>query len=190
MNPNTFGIVAAVFYNGSESLGTELFAPLLKLRVLANTTQNRPYWTINTLFNEDLRSGLRRSMKGSAFSAPLDLEYAKKLLDSFRCLIFKIPDAFMSIMVFEFLPYHKINSVKQQSMAFANRGSYGNLLWIMGWSQAEHDDAIRQWVGEMSSKAKARFDVSRPKGDYFSGEEDGNWIFSFPLLKHPGISLK
>jgi hypothetical protein len=128
LTPNTFAIVAAVFYNGPEPLGTALFDPLLKLQLLANSTQNRSYWSMNTLLNEDLRSGQRRSMKGSAFFAPLDLEFAKQCLHDFRGLISEIPDAESSIMVFEFLPFHKVISIPQNATAFSNRGAYGNLL--------------------------------------------------------------
>ena len=138
---------------------------------------------MNTLFNEDLRPGHRRSMKGSAFFAPLDIEFVKSLLNYFRVLIFDIPDAFMSIMVFEFLPYHKITSVKQEAMAFANRGAYGNLLWIMGWSQAESDSTIREWVGAMSSKARIEFEKGQPLEDHFDlVKENGRRRFSFPKV--------
>ena len=181
LTPDTFGIVAAVFYNGPEPDGTALFGPLLKLRLLANTAQNRPYWTMNTLFNEDLRSGHRRSMKGSAFFAPLDLGFARTLLNDFRLLILQVPDAFMSIMVFEFLPYRKITGVEGDAMAFANRGSYGNLLWIMGWSQAFNDDRIRQWVRNMSANARVEVDRVRASLTYFDlFKLNGRLRFSFP----------
>jgi hypothetical protein len=116
-------------------MGQALFAPLLRLHLLADSTYSRPYSSMNTLFNDDLRAGHRRSMKGSAFIAPLDIKFARKCLLDFRNLIEQTPDAFMSIMVFEFLPFKKIISVSQTDTAFANRGAYGNVLWIMGWTK-------------------------------------------------------
>ncbi|KAE9380283.1 FAD-binding domain-containing protein [Stipitochalara longipes BDJ] len=150
LTPNNFSIVAAVFYSGPEPLGTALFYPLLKLQLLANSTKNCPCWTMNTLF-DDLESGHCRSMKGFAFFVSLDLGFAKLCLNYFPVLISEIPDALMSIMVFEFFPFHKIISVKQDSAVFSNRGAYGNLLWIMSWTQVKHNEYVRQWtrgVGE------------------------------------------
>jgi len=71
-------------------------------------------------------------MKAQQFISPLDLKFAKTCFEDFRNLIQKIPDASMSIMVFEFLPFWKLFSFPQDCTAFANRGAYGNLLWIMG----------------------------------------------------------
>jgi len=89
-------------------------------------------WTMNALLNEDLKAGPRRSMKGSAFISPLDLKFAKTCFEDFRNLIQKIPDASMSIMVFEFLPFWKLFSFLRTVRHLQNRGAYGNLLWIMG----------------------------------------------------------
>lgn len=150
--------MAAVFYNGPEPLAIALFEPLLKLKLLANSTQNRAYWTMNTLLNDDLRAGHRRSMKGSAFSFPLDYQFVKDCLQDFSDLIQQTPDAFMSIMVFEFFPYKKICSVIQGHTAFANRGAYGNLLWICGWTKEENDEEIRQWTRDQSDKARGEFE--------------------------------
>lgn len=161
LSANTFCIIAAVFYNGPEPLATDLFSGLIGLKLHENFTGNRLYWTMNTLLNEDLKAGPRRSMKGSAFISPLDLKFAKTCLEDLRNLIQKIPDASMSIMVFEFLPFWKLFSFSQDCTAFANRGAYGNLLWIMGWTQADHDKEIRQWTQDMSSKSRQEFEKSR-----------------------------
>ena len=112
---------------------------------------------MNTLFNDDFRAGHRRSMKGSAFIAPLNLNFAFECFQDFRDLIRQTPDAFMSLMVFEFFPFEKIISVAQTDTSFANRGAYGNILWIMGWTKAENDAGIRAWTRAMSEKAHEEF---------------------------------
>ena len=76
--PDTFGIVAVVFYEGMEQMGQALFVPLLNLQLLVNSTCSRSYSSMNTLFNDDLKAGHRRSMRGSAFLTPLDYTFARK----------------------------------------------------------------------------------------------------------------
>jgi hypothetical protein len=158
ISPGTFGIVAVVFYKGMEEMGQALFAPLLNLQLLANSTCSRPYSSMNTLFNNDLKSGHRRSMKGSAFLTPLDYTFAQKCLAEFQDFIKQTPDASMSVMVFEVFPFKKIVSVSQTDTAFANRGAYGNILWMMGYTKPEHDQEIREWTRDQSKKAHEQFE--------------------------------
>jgi hypothetical protein len=116
---------------------------------------------MNSLFNADFMAGHRRSMKGSAFIAPLDLKFAQRCLQEFGEFLQKTPDALMSIMVFEFFPFKKIIQVPQTDTAFANRGAYGNMLWIMGWTKEEHDEECRQWTRFMSREAHLEFERRR-----------------------------
>jgi hypothetical protein len=175
LSPTSFGIVAAVFYNGVELTARVIFAKLLDLRILANSTYSRPYSSMNTLFNDDLRAGHRRSMKGSAFIAPLDLNFARECFQDFRDLIRETPDAFMSLMVFEFFPFGKIISVSQHDTAFANRGAYGNMLWIMGWMKEENDEGIRAWTRAMSEKAHEQFQIRKKTLKKDGVTEFGKW---------------
>jgi len=123
---------------------------------------------MNSLFNADLEAGLRRSMKGSAFIAPLELSFAQKCLQEFQNFVRKTPDAFRSIMVFEYFPFNKIIEVDQTDTAFANRGAHGNMLWIMGWTKEEHDEECRQWTRHMSWEAHQEFECRKS-----TLEEDG-----------------
>jgi len=97
-----------------------------------------PYAAINGVLEQDVKAGFRRSMKGSAFMAPLDYEFSTRVLEDFANLVKRIPDAAISIVVFEFTPYKKIIRVPQRGTAFANRGAYGNMLWIMGCKAYSH----------------------------------------------------
>jgi hypothetical protein len=64
----------------------------------------------------------------------------------------------MSVMVFEVFPFKKIVSVSQTDTAFANRGGYGNILWMMGYTKPEHDQEIREWTRDQSKKAHEQFE--------------------------------
>ena len=97
ISPDTFGIVAVVFYKGMEQSGQVLFAPLLNLLLFANSTGSRPYSSMNTLSNDGLKAGHRRSMRGSAFLTLLDYTFARKCLAEFQDFINRTPDASMSV---------------------------------------------------------------------------------------------
>jgi hypothetical protein len=73
-------IVAALFYNGSDAKARAVYGSLLDIDgILVNTTAVMTYAVSNTFLNSGLGHGLRRSMKGSAFRAPLDLGFAQSV---------------------------------------------------------------------------------------------------------------
>jgi hypothetical protein len=71
----------------------------------------------------------------------------------FQDFIKRTPDASMSVMVFEVFPFKKIVRVSQTDTAFANRGAYGNVLWMMGYTKPEPDQEIREWTRDQPKKA-------------------------------------
>ncbi len=50
--------------------------------------------------------------------------------------------------------------VPQTATAFANRGAYGNLLFIVTWTK-ENDEECRYWARDMSTKAHNGWKQSR-----------------------------
>lgn len=64
-------------------------------------------------------------------------------------------DAALSVILLEYVSYHKILEVPQEAMAFANRGAYGNLLFGPGWTNPENDKACREWTRVMAAKSGA-----------------------------------
>jgi hypothetical protein len=97
-------------------------------------------------------------MKGSAFLAPLTLSFAESIFADFEAFITRVPDAGMTVVLFEFVPFHKVLSVPQDAMAFANRGAYGNLMFGPGWNDPANDEACREWTRVMARKARAELE--------------------------------
>jgi hypothetical protein len=87
-----------------------------------------PYSSANTMLNAAMGPGLRRTMKGSAFIAPLDAKYATNIFNDFVEFFTQNPDAIHSVVLWESVPFGKILEVPQTATSFANRGAYGNLL--------------------------------------------------------------
>jgi hypothetical protein len=150
-------IIVVLFYNGNESDAQSLYEPFLKMNASSSNISMIPYPQMNSILNEGLEHGLRRSMKGSACIYPLDLHLAETILGDFEEFVAKVPDADRSLIVFEFIPFERIVSVAQTATAFGNRGAYGNILFAMGWTKEEHDMECREWTRIMSSKTKEHF---------------------------------
>jgi hypothetical protein len=163
-------LMVAVFYNGGEEEAREFYKPLLRLGPLVNTTKAMRYPEMNAMMNHAMEPGIRRryvfhsrqfikivrpcSFKGSAFLAPLNLEFAQGIFEDFASFLENTPDAAMSVILFEFVPFHKIQSIEQSATAYANRGAYGNLAFVLGWHDAANDDKVREWARMIAGKAR------------------------------------
>jgi hypothetical protein len=73
-------LVTAMFYNGSDIEARAVYGPLLDMdQILVNTTSTMSYATSNNFLNAGFAHGIRRSMKGSAFRAPLELGFVQSV---------------------------------------------------------------------------------------------------------------
>ncbi|KUJ07010.1 FAD-binding domain-containing protein [Mollisia scopiformis] len=147
-------ILALVWFNGSADEAEKYYKSLLDLGPLVNTAKEIPYSESNTLANGPSAHGLRRTMKGSAFLAPLELSFADTIWDEYIAFIEKVPDAQETLVMFEFVPFKKILAVPQTATAFANRGAYGNILLQPTWRDKVNDGVCREWTRAVSRMAR------------------------------------
>jgi hypothetical protein len=145
-------IMTILGFNGRSTEALEFYAPLLSLPTLVNTTSSMAYPQMNTMLNEGLGPGLRRTMKGSAFKPPFSLAQAESFFSDFETFREEVPDAVATVILLEFVSFHKIVEKKQTEMAFANRGAYGNIVFAPGWTSEEFDGLCREWSREMGRK--------------------------------------
>jgi FAD binding domain len=157
-------VMVVLFYNGTEEQGKAYYEPVLRLGPLADMTSVIPFAKTNEMLNEAMFHGLRRSMKGSAFMGPVNTKFAEEIFDDYEAFIAQVPDAIMTVVAWEFMPYNKILEVPQTATAFANRGAYGNLLFGPGWTDPKNDTACREWTRVMSKKSKAELEKAKAKG--------------------------
>ncbi|KAK9233945.1 hypothetical protein V1525DRAFT_391934 [Lipomyces kononenkoae] len=64
------GIVAAVFYDGAVTDALRVFATLLSLEPIMNTTTEMPYSMVNGMLNPLVEPGHRRGLHAASFFAP------------------------------------------------------------------------------------------------------------------------
>ncbi|KAK0120023.1 hypothetical protein ONS95_011438 [Cadophora gregata] len=102
-----------------------------------------PYSAMNAYMNDSLSHGFRRSMKGSAFMVPLNFSTVKTILDEFTDFVSDHKDADTSTALIEYYPFKNPIKIPQTATAFSNRGAYGNLVFVMTWTNEELDDVCR-----------------------------------------------
>lgn len=156
-------IMVISFFDGPEDEAKTFFEPVLSLGSLLDLTAPMPYSSANTMINDGMPHGFRRSMKGSAFIAPLDPKFAASLLQDYEDFLTAVPNAMHSALLFEYVPFNKVITVPQIATSFTNRGAYGNILFAPGWTLPEHDNACREWTRVMY--AKTRDEMLRQKAE-------------------------
>lgn len=136
-------LIAILFYNGQEDVAKSFYDIPLQMESTVLKMGEIPYPAMNAYLNDSLGHGLRRSMKGSAFMFPLKLDTVKTLHEEFTEFVSDNKDAAMSTALIEYYPYKNLIKVQQTDTAFANRGAYGNLLYVMTWTEEKLDDVCR-----------------------------------------------
>ncbi|KAJ6032165.1 hypothetical protein N7540_002897 [Penicillium herquei] len=149
-------LTVTMFYPGGKEGAEALFAPLLALEHVANTTGEKPYTEANGILTPKVPWGIRRQYHGVAFATPLRADFVKSLGEDLAELRSQIsPDAAPSMIMLEMTHREKMGSVPVNSMAFAGRQLHQVCFVVAQWSVQEHDALARQWV----SKTAAKFDV-------------------------------
>jgi hypothetical protein len=150
-------ILTLVFFDGTEGEAKKFYEPLLSLEPLANMTRMTPYPSVNTLLNGALAPGSRRSMKTSATMFPIHPEFASSLFEALEDLLHRVSDAVLTLIILEYWPFRKSIEVSQTATSFTNRGAFGNILFLPGWTDPRQDDECRSWARDLNEKARAEY---------------------------------
>lgn len=76
-------IVSLLLYNGPSIAAEAFFAPLLALKSIWNETHEMPYPKMNTILGWFVAPGTRKSISGTTFTLPLDLQLMQEVHDDF-----------------------------------------------------------------------------------------------------------
>lgn len=140
------GLLAVVFYNGTQQKGENVFRPLLDLEPLGNTTGTLSYTELNLMFNKVPRGPNDRHLFGGAnFTIPLSAADGHDICDLHWKTISRPENANLagSTMTFEYHPIHKIRQVELEDSAFGNRGQFASVCVTMNWTDASKDMEAR-----------------------------------------------
>ncbi|KAH7410825.1 hypothetical protein BKA64DRAFT_364711 [Cadophora sp. MPI-SDFR-AT-0126] len=150
-------IVAVCFYKGQEAMGKSFYDDLFHLNPTVLKMGAIPYSAMNAYQNDIVHHGLRRSMKGSAFMVPLSLGRIKAIQEEFIEFVSDQKDADMSAALIEYYPFKNLIRIPQTATAFANRGAYSNLVFIITWTKEELDDICRGKARRWTSMVQEEF---------------------------------
>lgn len=149
-------LLAVVIYFGTESEAKSVYKGLYDAGPVVDTTAMVPYAVTNTLLAPPI--GLRASMKGTAFTMPIRLPFAQKLLDEYTAFTAGNDDTGISLVLWEcYDPAAVVANMDEGS--FANRGWHLNGMVCPIWSKSENDAACRQWARDMTALFKAELEA-------------------------------
>ncbi|KAJ5453915.1 FAD-binding domain-containing protein [Penicillium daleae] len=157
-------IVALLLYNEPSIAAEAFFAPLLALKSIRNETHEMPYPKMNTILGWFVAPGTRKSISGTTFTPPLDLQLMQEVHDDFDKFTRTYPRVEGSAVVFELIPYTCVNQISFDATAYANRGQYHNVMFIFRWYDQELDMKMVNLERAMTSKTRDRAGVVRIAG--------------------------
>jgi FAD/FMN-containing dehydrogenase len=157
--PRSTVIVALLFYNGPSTAAEAFFAPLLALESIQNETHEMPYPKMNTILGRFVAPGTRKSVSGTTVALPLDLQLMQEVHDDFDKFIRTYPRVEGSAVVFELIPYTRVNQIPVDATAYANRGQYHNVMCIFHWYDQELDTKMVKLERTMTRKIRDRAGV-------------------------------
>ncbi|KAK7991449.1 FAD binding domain-containing protein [Apiospora saccharicola] len=153
-------VAGTMFFNGPQEAAEALYAPLLKLDSIMNTTAAIPYPVANTFPNPKAPPGKRYLFSGANFVPPLDLAFVQKVSDRFHAALAPEGNREIragSMVAFELIPHGKISAVDGAATAFAGRdGKAFNIIINMAWHSPEKDGEARRICSELTHFLKDR----------------------------------
>lgn len=164
-DPLSTVIVALLFYNGPRTAGEAFFAPLLALESIQNETHEMPYPEINTILGQFVAPGTRKSISGTTFALPLDLQLVQEVHDDFAKFIKTYPRVEGSAVIFELIPYTRVTQIPVDATAYANRGPYHNIAYIFRWYDQELDAKMASLEHAMIRRISERAGVAGIAGE-------------------------
>ena len=135
-------IVVLLFYQGSRAEGESFFGDLLSIDAAVKKTDMMSYVDLHTLANIEPTPEGRKNIGGTAVKFPLALEQYLAVYDHFDHILKSYPEIRESTIVFELLPYAKVEAIPLDATASTNRGPYYNVGLIFCWRNPGLDRRI------------------------------------------------
>ncbi|CAI6336957.1 unnamed protein product [Periconia digitata] len=170
-------LLTQLFHNGTVDEAKALFAPLFALDPIANMTASIPYKTVNSLLNPTAGFDGRKQFGGGAFKLPLSIDLVQSLVDKLFAFINARKGMEESLLLFETVPYREVVKVKNDAMAFSNRGEYYNLAIMMKWHDEGMDAEVRNFVRDLAKGAGLAEGAVRKDGEEVKDGVDGVGIY-------------
>ncbi|KAM6505372.1 hypothetical protein FSOLCH5_014592 [Fusarium solani] len=170
-------LAVVVMFNGTEEEGREAFKAFYDIGPVMESVKWVPYDIANQILSAT--PGYRVSMKGAAWTLPLQAGLLQELIDSYAAFTEAIPDMENSMILLEcYDPYVVATRATNSDTSFANRGWHMNASIQPSWTKQEFDAEGRQWARDTTELFEKWFEkAGRPSrsGDYGSVLAYGNY---------------
>ena len=167
--------ITTVFYNGAKEEAEKLFAPLIALNPIKNTTAEMPYCKMNGVMNHAVDYGGRKLSKGASFVTPLRPSFVRDLVDELRHFHHEVEGTRKTILLFEFFNTAQWCKIPKTAMSFANRGNHQNAMIGPFWSDEASDSACRRWARHMAQQFNTELELVRKERGLEEIGEYGNY---------------
>lgn len=153
-------IVTPFYRDDDEKAAKAFFERLLDAEPIMEHTWLMPMGRVNTLMNDSSIHGLRRLMGGGNVAMPIDASAFQDTANLFWTF-FETSDraakglkSGQSALAIEFFPTGKLQSVKLEETAYANRGAYYDAVTIFGWEGEALDEEVRMFNREFVRRVR------------------------------------
>jgi len=153
--------VALLF--GPETEAREYFSDLFAIGPLMEKVAELSYEKLNSLLNEVMTYGRRKSMGGSAFKLPLDYAFVQSVQDKWMQFTSQsgIPETFV---IWEVYPNKKVQEVPLTDMSFANRGNFYNVGFVAKYDEESLDSTAKDFIMTTSRYIRENSGLKSEKG--------------------------
>ncbi|GJJ09902.1 hypothetical protein Clacol_004126 [Clathrus columnatus] len=136
------GIMAILFYNGSEKEGRQRFKPLLDIGPAVDLAKEIPYEQLNGMLNQAANAhGRRYYMTGTSLKSSISahatevfrrtVEFTEKHPTNASLAPYEV------FIIYELLPNHNICKISPDATAYRSRGPQANVLVMASWDEEE-----------------------------------------------------
>lgn len=146
-------VLTMLFHNGPEAEATAIFKDLIAVGPVANLAGMVPYVQLNSLLNASAGFDGRKMFSGGAYKLPLNPAFVQSLYQDFVDFVASHERMNESLMLFETVPYREVIKVRNDEMAFANRGDYYNLATMFKWFDPKLDNEVREFARGLLKRA-------------------------------------
>ena len=126
------------------------------------------------MLNQNASHGVRRYLKSTALHH-LTVFILHAVFDAYVEFTNNVgPDSAHSLILFEYFPLEKVNSVPKDATAYGCRGNLLNVTFVPTWgNQVEFDSHAKEWAYKLFDKCVAleKLDESIPEGEEVVGKK-------------------
>lgn len=138
-------LAVVVMFNGTEEEGREAFRAFYDIGPVMESVKWVPYDVANQILSAT--PGYRVSMKGAAWTLPLQTGLLQDLIETYAAFTKAVPDMENSMILLEcYDPYVVATRATNSDTSFANRGWHMNASIQPSWSKEEFDAEGRRWA--------------------------------------------